>query len=90
MDLFKAFDAVSYIVLLHMLHHYGIRGPAYALIEYYLNSRSQFVAFYNIFSFTNSINIGVPQGLIFGPLTFPNIYKRLTIHLEEHTPSICS
>ena len=41
MDLHKAFDTVSHKVLLHKLHHYDIRGPAYALIKNYLSSKSQ-------------------------------------------------
>ena len=50
-DLHKAFDTVSHKILLHKLHHYGIRGPAYALIENYLTSRNQFVTFSNTSSF---------------------------------------
>ena len=70
MNLRKAFDTVSHKILLHKLHHYGIRGPAYALIENYLTSRNQFVTFINI-SFSNKpINIGVPQGSILGLLHF--------------------
>ena len=70
MDLRKAFDTVSHKILLHKLHHYGIRGPAYALIENYLTSRNQFVTFNNTSSSTKPINIGLPQGSILGPLLF--------------------
>ena len=70
MDLRKAFDIVSHKILLHKLHHYGIRGPAYALIENYLTSRNQFVTFNNTSSSTKPINIGLPQGSILGPLLF--------------------
>ena len=70
MDLRKAFDTVSHKILLYKLHHYGIRGPAYALVENYLTSRNQFVTFSNTSSSTKPINIGVPQGSILGPLLF--------------------
>ena len=70
MDLRKAFDTVSHKILLHKLHHYGIHGPAYALIENHLTSRNQFVTFNNSSSSTKPINIGVPLGSIFGPLLF--------------------
>ena len=41
MDLRKAFDTVSHQILLQKLLHYGIRGPAYCLIESYLSNRQQ-------------------------------------------------
>ena len=70
MDLRKAFDTVSHEILLKKLYHYGIRGPAHELIESYLSSRNQFVSINNSKSSVNSINIGVPQGSILGPLLF--------------------
>ena len=70
MDIRKAFNTVSHKILLHKLHHYGFRGPAYTLIENYLTSRNQFINFSNTSSSTKLINIGVPQGSIFGPLLF--------------------
>ena len=37
-DLKKAFDTVSHEVLLKKLYHYGIRGPAYDLIESFFSN----------------------------------------------------
>ena len=70
MDLRKAFDTVSHKILLQKLSHYGVRGPAYKLIENYLHLRQQFVSINNYNSSCNSIQIGVPQGSILGPLLF--------------------
>ena len=70
MDLRKAFDTVSHQILLQKLLHYGIRGPAYCLIESYLSNRQQFVSINNSASSLKSISIGVPQGSILGPLLF--------------------
>ena len=70
MDLRKAFDTVSHKILLCKLHHYGIRGPAYASIKNYLTSRNQFVTFSNTSSSTKPIKIGVFQDSILVPLLF--------------------
>ena len=70
MDLRKAFDTVPHHNLLHKLYHYSVRGPAYSLIESFLTSRKQFVSINNQQSCTKSINIGVPQGSILGPLLY--------------------
>ena len=70
MDLRKTFDTVSHNILLQKLYHYGIRGPAHKLIESYLTSRKQFVSIDSVNSSAQSINIGVPQGSILGPLPF--------------------
>ena len=53
MDLKKAFDTVSRNFLLSQLYHYGIQGPALALIENYLSSRHQFVSINKTFFFQN-------------------------------------
>ena len=70
MDLRKAFDTVSHQILLQKLLHYGIRGPAYRLIESYFSNRQQFVSINNSASSLKYISIGVPQGSILGSLLF--------------------
>ena len=70
MDLRKAFDTVSHPILLHKLYHYGIRRPAFSLLESYLSYRCQFVSLNNCQSSSKPINIGVPQGSILGLLLF--------------------
>ena len=64
MDFGKAFDTVPHKILSQKLYHYGIRGPAYSLIESYLTNRKQFVSINNTNSLHKPINIGVPQGFI--------------------------
>jgi exonuclease III len=79
MDMSKAFDFVCHKKLLQKLFAYGIRGPAYALIESYLTNRQQYTEITYIneqrvekkaSSQLQVIKYGVPQGSILGPLLF--------------------
>ena len=69
-DLSKAFDTLSFDILLYKLSHYGIKGNAFNLLKSYLTDRKQFVVFNNQNSETTDITTGVPQGSILGPLFF--------------------
>ena len=69
-DLSKAFDCLSHPILLGKLEYYGIRGIPLQLIKSYLQNRTQFVQINSTMSTTTSINIGIPQGSVLGPLFF--------------------
>ena len=69
-DLSKAFDTLSFDILLYKLSHYGIKDNAFKLLKSYLTDRKQFVVFNNQNSETTDITTGVPQGSILGPLFF--------------------
>ena len=70
LDLKKAFDFVTHTILLSKLDHYGIRGNAHKLLSSYLSNRRQYVNINNLKSDTQSINYGVSQGAVLGPLLF--------------------
>ena len=70
LDLSKAFDTIDHTKLLEKMEHYGIRGTCYDLLNSYLEKREQFVDFQGTHSEKLSIEYGVPQGSVLGPLLF--------------------
>ena len=69
-DLSKAFDTIDHDILLHKLHHYGIRNSELKILQSYLSNRKQYVSINNMKSHELLITTGVPQGSILGPLLF--------------------
>jgi len=70
LDLSKAFDSLDRDILLYKLYNYGIRGPMHSWFKSYLSHRSQYVNINNIQSTLESVDYGVPQGSVLGPLLF--------------------
>ena len=69
-DFKKAFELVNPKLLFLKLFHYGFDNKALDLIRSYFVSRRQKTKINNCFSDFDPINLGVPQGSIFGPLLF--------------------
>ena len=69
-DLRKTFGTVSHACLLNKLPFYGITCIELTWFSDYLFNRKQFVNFEYTISELKSINLGVPQGSILGPLLF--------------------
>ena len=69
-DFKKAFDTVNHDILLGKLERYGVRGLPLRLIASYLRDRRHYVAIDGQGSAQRTINIGVPQGSILGPILF--------------------
>ena len=88
LDLKKAFDTVTFQILLSKLKHYGIRGEAYYLLSSYLEGRKQFVLnIINIVSTTQPVVYGVPQGSMLGPLLFL-VYTNDIVNSTSSTPRL--
>ena len=70
LDLSKPFDTLNYKILLRKLKYYGLGNVACNLIENYLTNKQQCVKLRNVESKLIPMIIGVPQGLLLGPLLF--------------------
>ena len=69
-DLSKAFDTVDHRILLSKLSHFGVLPCDLQWFESYLSYRTQRVLCGQDLSSPLTINYGVPQGSILGPLLF--------------------
>ena len=70
LDLSKAFDSLSHELILQKLLDMELDGTAVQWVKSYLENRKQVVKFGNIISDEESVESGVPQGSILGPLLF--------------------
>ena len=69
-DISKAFDRVWHRGLIHKLRSVGLSGSLIDWPSDYLDNRQQRVCLQNCTSTWQTINAGVPQGSILGPLMF--------------------
>jgi len=70
LDLAKAFDTVNHNILLEKLSLCGVRGTPWKLFKSYINNRVQIVKVDNCLSTQRTLDSGVPQGTVLGPLLF--------------------
>ena len=70
LDLKRAFETVDRDRLLKKLKEYGLDGAVHKWLCSYLSGRMQKVKYDEYVSTASSINVGIPQGSILGPLLF--------------------
>ena len=81
-DISKAFDTLTFEVLLNKLKYYGVTDTALDLLKSYLTNRKQYVVFDSCQSEHVETYTGVPQGSILGPL-FYSIYTNDLITVSD-------
>jgi len=69
-DLSKAFDTLNHTILIEKLQYYGIRNNTLELFRNYLSNRKQYVEYDGTKSDYLTLQTGVPQGSVLGPLLF--------------------
>ena len=78
-DLSKAFDTLSFDILIHKWKYYCFSGTELKLLTSYLTNRTQYVKYKNYESDIVEISAGIPQGSILGPFLFSMILFYLAI-----------
>ena len=70
LDFSKAFDTVPHKKLLHKLSSYGINGQIHAWLTQFLTARTMQVVLEGQTTHQVTVDSGVPQGTVLGPILF--------------------
>jgi len=85
LDLTAAFDCVDHSLLLKQLQlEFGFAGTVFGWLTSFVTGRTQHVAFDGYMSATTSVDFGVPQGSILGPLLFVLYTAQLSQVVAAH------
>ena len=81
LDIFKGFDRVLHVGILHKFKYYGISGQLIGLVSSFLRNRRLRVVLNGKTTQEHSVNIGVPQVSILGPTVF-------LLYINDHSDDV--
>jgi hypothetical protein len=85
LDLSAAFDTVDHDILISRLTtNFGVRSKALDWFKSYLWNRRQFISVANLASSPKTLDFGVPQGSVLGPILFVLYTTPLSKLINDH------
>ena len=86
LDMSTAYDTIDHKLLISTLHHHlGITGNAIKWISSYITDRTFQVKVGSVLSRKHSLQYGVPQGSVLGPLLYTAYTSSLDTLIEHHS-----
>ena len=81
-----AFDTIDHEILLYKLHHYGFRGIVGDWFSSYRSNHKQYACCNKAQSALETIETGVPQGSVLGPILFPIFVNDMANAMNDAKP----